>query len=203
VDTAAAPYQSDLRQLAVETLCTNRDLPIQMSIGRGYTDFNLDISSPVTSVRCVSGPTPPRLSNVHGEISWRVINHLNLNYLSLVDGPDGKGSAAIRDLFGLYCDAGDLQTRKQIEGVLSVNSRPITRRVIDQGQMAFVRGLEIIIEFDELAFTGTGIFLLGAVMNVFFAKYVSINSFTETVIKSRERGEIMRWPVKLGNKQTL
>jgi type VI secretion system protein ImpG len=203
VDTAAAPYQSDLRQLAVETLCTNRDLPIQMSIGRGYTDFNLDISSPVTSVRCVSGPTPPRLSNVHGEISWRVINHLNLNYLSLVDGPDGKGSAAIRDLFGLYCDAGDLQTRKQIEGVLSVNSRPITRRVIGQGQMAFVRGLEITIEFDELAFTGTGIFLLGAVMNVFFAKYVSINSFTETVIKSRERGEIMRWPVKLGNKQTL
>ncbi|WP_462268509.1 type VI secretion system baseplate subunit TssF [Desulfobacter sp.] len=203
VDTAAAPYQSDLRQLAVETLCTNRDLPIQMSIGRGNTDFNLDISSPVTSVRCVSGPTPPRLSNIHGEISWRVINHLNLNYLSLVDGPDGKGSAAIRDLFGLYCDAGDLQTRKQIEGVLSVNSRPITRRVIGQGQMAFVRGLEITIEFDELAFTGTGIFLLGAVMNVFFAKYVSINSFTETVIKSRERGEIMRWPVKLGNKQTL
>jgi len=203
VDTAAAPYQSDLRQLAVETLCTNRDLPIQMSIGRGETDFNLDISSPVTSVRCVSGPTPPRLSNIHGEISWRVINHLNLNYLSLVDGPDGKGSAAIRDLLGLYCDAGDLQTRKQIEGVLSVNSRPITRRVIGQGQMAFVRGLEITIEFDELAFTGTGIFLLGAVMNVFFAKYVSINSFTETVIKSRERGEIMRWPVKLGNKQTL
>ncbi len=203
VDATAAPYQSDLRQLAVETLCTNRDLPIQMSIGRGETDFNLDISSPVKSIHCVSGPTTPRLSNVHGEISWRVINHLNLNYLSLVDGPDGKGSAAIRDLLRLYCDTRDLQTRKQIEGILSVNSQPITRRIIDQGQMAFVRGIEITLEFDEQAFIGTGIFLLGAVMNVFFAKYVSINSFTETVIKSRERGEIMRWPVTLGNKHTL
>ncbi|MDX2451179.1 type VI secretion system baseplate subunit TssF, partial [Desulfosarcina sp.] len=91
----------------------------------------------------------------------------------------------------------------QIEGILSVNSRPITRRIFGQGQIAFVRGIEITLEFDELAFIGTGIFLLGAVMNVFFAKYVSINSFTETVIKSRERGEIMRWPVNLGNKHTL
>ncbi|MGD9369486.1 MAG: type VI secretion system baseplate subunit TssF [Desulfobacteraceae bacterium] len=203
VDAAAAPYRSDLRQLAVETLCTNRDLPIQMSIGRGKTDFNLDISSPAKSVHCVAGPTAPRPSNALGEISWRVINHLSLNYLSLVDGMDGKGSAAIRDLLRLYCDARDLQTRKQIEGVLSVNSRPITRRITAQGQAAFVRGLEITLEFDELAFEGTGVFLLGAVMNVFFAKYVSINSFTETVIKSRERGEIMRWPANLGNRQTL
>jgi len=44
---------------------------------------------------------------------------------------------------------------------------------------------------------------LGAVMKVFFAKYVSINSFTETVIKSRDRGEIMRWPANLGARHTL
>lgn len=203
VDSAAAPYHSELRQLAVETLCTNRDLPIQMAVGRGKTDFNLDISSPVESVRCLSGPTSPRPSTAEGEVSWRMINHLNLNYLSLVDSPDGKGSAAIRDLFRLYCDTRDLQTRKLIEGVLSVNSRPVTRRISDQGQIAFVRGLEVALEFDEAAFEGTGVFLLGAVMNVFFSKYVSINSFTETVIKTRERGEIMRWPASIGTRHTL
>ena len=203
VDSEAGPFRSGLRQLSVETLCTNRDLPIQMGIGRGQTDFNLDISSPVDSVRCVSGPTAPRPSNAEGEISWRVINHLSLNYLSLVDNPDGKGSAAIRDLFRLYCATRDRQARKQIEGVLSVNSRPIIRRISDQGQIAFVRGLEISMEFDEAAFEGTGVFLLGAVMNVFFSKYVSINSFTETVIKTRERGEIMRWPVNIGTRHTL
>jgi len=203
VDSAAAPYRSDLRQLAVETLCTNRDLPIQMGVGRGKTDFNLDIASPVESVRCVGGPTPPRPSIAEGEISWRIINHLSLNYLSLVEGPDQKGSAAIRDLFRLYCDARNIQSKKQIEGLLAVNSRPVTRRISDQGQVAFVRGLEITLEFDESAFEGTGVFLLGAVMNVFLSKYVSINSFTETVIKTRERGEIMRWPANLGIRHTL
>ena len=64
VDSAAAPYRSDLRQLAVETLCTNRDLPIQMAVGRGKTDFYLDIASPITSVRCLVGPTAPRPSGL-------------------------------------------------------------------------------------------------------------------------------------------
>jgi len=56
---------------------------------------------------------------------------------------------------------------------------------------------------DEAAFEGTGIFLLGAVLEQFFAKYVSINSFTETVVKSTERGEIIRWPARIGRRQTL
>jgi type VI secretion system protein ImpG len=203
VDAAAAPYRSDLRQLAVETLCTNRDLPIQMGIGQGETDFNLDISSPVASVRCVSGPTAPRASNAEGEISWRIINHLSLNYLSLVDGPKGQGVAALQDLFKLYCDPRDMRTQKQIEGLLSVGCRPVTRRIFNQGQMAFVRGLEITLEFDEFAFEGASVFLLGAVMNLFFSKYVSINSFTETVVRTRERGEIMRWPANLGTRHIL
>lgn len=203
VDSAAAPYRSDLRQLAVETLCTNRDLPIQMSVGQGKTDFNLDISSPVESVRCVSGPTAPRPSKAEGDTSWRIINHLSLNYLSLVDGPDGKGSAAIRDLFRLYCDTHDLRTNKLIDGVTAVNSRPVIRRISDQGQIAFIRGLEITLEFDEAAFEGTGVFLLGAVMSIFFSKFVSINAFTETVIRTTERGEIMRWPANLGSRHIL
>jgi type VI secretion system protein ImpG len=203
VDAAAAPYRSDLRQLSVETLCTNRDLPIQMGVGRGKTDFSLDIASPVKSVRCLVGPTAPRPSRAEGETSWRIINHLNLNYLSLVESQDHKGSAAVRDLFRLYCDTQNVHSKKQIEGLLGVSSRPIMRRISEQGQIAFIRGLEVTLEFDEPAFEGTGVFLLGAVMSVFFSKYVSINSFTETVIKSRDRGEIMRWPVNLGTRHTI
>ncbi len=41
---------------------------------------------------------------------------------------------------------------------------------------------------DELAFEGGSAFLLGAVLERFFARYVSINSFTETVLRSDNRG---------------
>jgi type VI secretion system protein ImpG len=54
-----------------------------------------------------------------------------------------------------------------------------------------------------MAFEGSGAFLFGAIMEQFFRKYTAINSFTETVIVTLQRGEIMRWPIRLGLRQTL
>ena len=56
---------------------------------------------------------------------------------------------------------------------------------------------------DETPFAGASGILLGAVLDRFFAKYVSINGFTETVLRSPDRGEIMRWPMRLGLRTLL
>jgi type VI secretion system protein ImpG len=69
--------------------------------------------------------------------------------------------------------------------------------------MAFVRGLEITVTLDETFFTGVGVFLFGAVLERFFGRYGSINSFTETVIRTVQRGEIMRWPMRVGERPIL
>ncbi|CAG0996798.1 hypothetical protein PHYC_02615 [Phycisphaerales bacterium] len=213
VDAQAAPYSTELKQLSVETLCTNRDLPLQMPVGKGKTDFTLDIGAPVESVRIVAGPTPPRGSHAEGETGWRLISHLTLNYLSLTDEdrdgdgritPDeGRGAAALRALLRLYGDAGDPVVRKQIDGLRVIQTKGITRRVPTPGVVAFARGLEVTVTFDEVQFEGTGVFALGAVLEQFFARYVSMNSFTETVVRSEERGEIMRWPAKIGQRPVL
>jgi type VI secretion system protein ImpG len=59
------------------------------------------------------------------------------------------------------------------------------------------------LECDEAAFSGSGVFILAAVLERFFAKYVSINSFTEMVLKTVQRGEIMRWPPTTGQRHLL
>ncbi len=94
VDPNHAPYQSSLRQLGVQGICTNRDLPLHMPLGRGSTDFTLETGAPVESIRCVAGPTKPRPSAAQGETTWRLINQLSLNYLSLVD--DAPAAARMR-----------------------------------------------------------------------------------------------------------
>ncbi len=203
VDASEAPYRSDLRQLAVSTLCTNRDLPLHMSIGQGNSDFSMEMGAPVQSVRCVVGPTVPRPSFVEGETAWRLISHLSLNYLSLVDNDAKQGAATLRELLMLYGDASDAAIKKQIEGVKSITTQGITRRIPVVGPITFGRGLEVSVTLNESDFEGSGVFLLGAVLEQFFSKYVSINSFTETVIRTRERGEIMRWPARIGRRQTL
>ena len=84
-----------------------------------------------------------------------------------------------------------------------MTATPIVRRMTGSGPMTFGRGIEVAVTCDETAFQGTGVFLLGAVLSRFFAKHVTINSFTETVLKSSQRGEIMRWPVEIGRRAAL
>jgi type VI secretion system protein ImpG len=163
----------------------------------------MEKTAPCTSIRCVGTPTSPRPSHAEGEIAWRIINHLSLNYLSLVDTDERQGASALRDILRLYAETGELQTGKQIDGVKSISSKSITRRIATSGSIAFARGLEVTINLEEEAFEGSGVFLLGAVLEQFFARYVSINSFTETVVRTVERGEIMRWTMRKGLRPIL
>ncbi len=201
VDGQQAPYRHDLRQLGISALCSNRDLPLFMTVGDGRSDFSLADSAPVSAVRCLAGPSRPKASHAHDNRAWRLISQLSLNYLSLTE--QGQGAAALRELLRLYGDSQDSALHLQIEGLREVSAKPCTRRLPMPGPIVFGRGLEITLEFDENAFRGTGVFLLGAVFERFLTRYVSINSFTETVLRTTERGEIMRWKAKPGRRPTL
>ena len=203
VDPEHAPFRQDLRQLGLDLLCTNRDLPLSMPVGRQSTDFTLAVSAPVSAIRCLVGPTAPRPSRGDGEYAWRFISHLGLNYLSLVDTDAHRGAAALRELLGLYVPAPESIAARQLEGLLSVQSHPVVRRIPGSGPVTAGRGLQVTLEIDEAPFGGAGGVVLAAVLDRFFAKYVSINGFTETVMRSRERGEVIRWPMRTGLRQTL
>ncbi len=203
VDPAQAPFSGDLRQLAVQVTCTNRDLALNMPMGLGKTDFDLEISAPVASIRVVSGPSRPQAPLADGAVSWQALSHLSLNYLSLVNSSPLEGASALRDLLELYAASTDVVARRQIEGVRGVKVAPVVRRLPTTGPLTFGRGLEIAVELDEMAFEGGSAWLLGAVLARFFARYVSINSFTETVLRSQGRGEIDRWTPQWGTRPTL
>jgi type VI secretion system protein ImpG len=203
VDSGEAPYRSDLRQLAVTALCTNRDLPLQMPLHVGKTDFTFATAAPLQAIRCVKGPSKPLAPLGEGPLAWRFISHLSLNYLSLLDSNAAEGAAALREMLGLYAASADAGMKKQIEGVRSVRAHPSVRRLPFPGSLAYGRGVEIDLELDELAFQGGSAFLFGSVMEHFFARHVSINSFTETVLRSLARGTIMRWEPRCGERPIL
>ena len=197
VDNAQAPYGEHLDQLAVQALVTNRDLPLLLPTG-GRDVFHLPSGGPVAHIYTPVAPTRPRPTLAYGDTAWRLISHLSLNYLSLVEEDSGQGAAALRELIGIYAPLGSKVIEKQLEGLTAVSSRPIVRRMADEVLSTAVRGLEITVTFDESFFEGTSAYALGAVLERFFRKHVSINSFTETVLVTQSRGEITRWRPETG-----
>ena len=202
VDPQQAPYADGLRQLAVTALVTNRDLPLLLPLGRG-NDFDCVDALPVQQVRMVRGPSRPVSPVVSNGLGWRVIDHLAINYLSLSDGTPAQGAAALREMLMLYAVHADESRQTQVRGLLSVRSRPVTRRLPLPGPIAFGRGLEVTLELDAAAFHGHSPFLFGAVMARYLARHAEVNHFVETVLRIDGKGERMRWRPRCGTRPIL
>jgi type VI secretion system protein ImpG len=201
-DPQATSLSLDKRQLAVHALCTNRDLPLLLGLGRGGNDFSWDEPIPVTAARCITGPTTPRCTPAEDDPqdqAFRLISHLAPSYLSLCD--DGGGAQTLRALMGLYAQLGDPILQRQVSGVRGLRATPIQRVQAGMGagagagQRVVVRGVEVSLHCEERAFSGHGVFTLASVLAAFFAKHAAINSFTEMVLSTEERGEVHRWPM--------
>lgn len=213
VEPPDATSDSAVAELGIRALCSNRHLTEHLPVGQGGADFHL-LDNAAIGLRCVAGPTPPREAIVSqlksrtetasaGTVAWRLINLLSLDHLGLVERGAGANAQALREVLSMFADLTDSATDRRIRGIRSVDSRPVVRRVRQSGGVGVARGVEISVTIDEKAFEGSGIFLLGAVLDRFYCEYAGFNHFTETVIRSVERGEVMRWPVRIGLRRML
>jgi type VI secretion system protein ImpG len=200
-------------ELSLRGLCSNRHLAERLPVGQGGADFRL-IDDVTLELRCLAGPTRPREppmtamtgkteTATTGEIAWRLINMLSLNQLGLVDRTPEEGAVALRETLMLFADLSDGVTERRIRGLRSLVAKPIVRRIRTPQGAAAARGLEVTVLIEDKAFEGSGAFLMGAALDRFFAEYVAINHFTQTVVRTTERGEIMRWPPRLGLRGSL
>ena len=128
---------------------------------------------------------------------------LSMNHLGLVQRGAGKNAISLREILSMFADLADSATERKIRGIRSVDSRPVIRRVRERTGIGAGRGIEITVTLDEKAFEGSGAFLLGAILDRFFSEYAALNHFTETVICTNERGEIMRWATRMGTRRPL
>lgn len=193
VDLKAAPFRLDIRQLGVAAQCTNRHLPLMM-IENGLPRFTYPESQMVRPIEFLTGPTPPVPSIAEGQQAWRIISHLALNYQSLA-GADGDASA-LRELLALYCE----KNRREVRALRSVRS--ISKQALhrfDSGPPSFVRGMEIVLGFDQNVMSPPEILLFSRVLEEFFGRYVSINCFTQTSVALLPNNkELIRWPRRIG-----
>jgi type VI secretion system protein ImpG len=202
VDANEAPFPEALRQITVEALCTNRDLSLLTPVGNVDTDLTMMESAPVDAIRFVTGPSRPTPALAEREITWRLISHLSLNFLTMTDIDPAHGASALRTLLDLYARLGATSAEAQISAIQNLSVRPINRRVPQAGPIVYGRGVKLDLTLDELPFAGVSPWLLGAVLDQMFARHVGINAFTELSLASVQRGVIANWKPQIGRRPT-
>ena len=200
VDQSFDPALPPAETLSIRVTCTNRDLPGKLPFSEERGDFELEGAAPLSKIRALVKPTQTMRLPLTGEHQWRLISHLSLNYLSLVEG----GDDALKEMLNLYDFTGLMVTKQQIAGIAKVSTRRVVRRPESLAWNGFCRGLEVTIEFDEQKYVGTGVFLFASVLERFIGLYAAVNTFTQLVATTQQREEpIKRWPPRVGEQMLL
>jgi type VI secretion system protein ImpG len=199
VDADGEVMEPEAEVLTAKSICTNHDLPSQLPIGNSQGDFYLENVPGIEKVRCLHRPTASSAAPVTAAQAWSLVSQLSLNHLSL--GEDGL--AALKEILRLHNFAKTANLEKQIAGILSMHTERRIALLQSEFGSAAVRGMRVELELEESHFVGGGAYLFGAVLEHFFGLYVSMNSFSQLVLRSKGRKEVLgEWTPRAGS-QTL
>ncbi|QDV78637.1 type VI secretion system baseplate subunit TssF [Botrimarina mediterranea] len=194
--------------VTVHATCTNRNAPERLTGGPHGTPLVGDTPLPIRSVRCLSRPTAPMQPPLGPRDAWRLVSHLSLNHLSLVD--ERFAAPALQELLRLYDFADRKRDRRRailnsemIDGVVSLSSRPTTCRIGGAQTGGFCRGVAVELVVDEESYRGVGAYLFASVLEHFFAEYATVNSFTRLTLATKQSGVVKTWPARAGGVQLV
>jgi len=124
VDLSMRPMTPDGNILSVRTTCTNRDLPSRLPFGLEEGDFELEGASALKKIVALRKPTPPVRPPTGKSALWRLISHLSLNYLSLVE----EGREAFQQILRLYDIGRTAYSQNVIDSVVKLRAVDSLRR---------------------------------------------------------------------------
>ena len=205
VDHLGQPASRRPRELAVTAWVTNGTLagtirPVRVS----ESNFDAQGVEHVAGVRLLDGPTPTRSARAHGDVTWKLVDHLSPHYIPFAGEDANEGAVRLRQLLALYAHPQDEAAQRQLEGIVGVVAEPQLRRVrLEGGGLCFVQGTQVKIMVAEENFAPVGPYLLGAVLERLFRRSVAINSFCETLLMTKDGREVGRWQPTVGHKALL
>ncbi len=200
VDSSYHAARTGFETMTIRCTCTNRDLPSRLPWGNENGDFDLEAGGGVKRIIALQKPTSSLRPPLRRGLQWRLISHLSLNYLSMVE----EGRGALQDILRLYNFTDETAQERQISGISGIASKRHFARVVSEHGISFARGVRVELEFDEENFVGSGVYLFASVLEQFLGLYASLNSFSQLVVRTKQRKEVLReWRPRAGQKILL
>jgi type VI secretion system protein ImpG len=195
-DESGRSARDGIETLTVHCTCSNRDLPARLPFGNESGDLEMEGVSVLKKIVVLRKPTGTLRPPTGRRQLWKLISHLSLNYLSLVE--DGK--EALQEILRLYNFSESTFLDRQISGITAIGSKRQFARVVSEQGINFARGTRVDLELDEEQFVGGGVYLFAAVLEYFLGHYVTMNSFSQLAVRTHQRKELLKvWPPRAGH----
>lgn len=187
-----AQFPPPLRQtILIDLLCSNGQLPTGLRVG--------DIAqprSPLEQCHCrfVIPLTQPVELALDEMLRWRLVKHLAFS------GREDSSLEGLREVLMLYSShaARDRQATRALEVIQSsllLFEEQASSRRYRRGK---IWGRTLCLTVDETAFENKGdLYLLGCILDEFFAIQTAINLFSEFNIRCNKSMETYRWPPRI------
>jgi type VI secretion system protein ImpG len=209
-----------------EVTCTNRDLAQHLRIG---SQMMLVGEGPASHAVLVTKPTRHQVPAIRGKQPWELVSHLTLNFSTLgksrnynpVSNEIGKGPTRrtdkatdktidnenvllIQNLLRMYCETDNLSHQRLVDSIKDMHTELTASHIGQDAWRGFSQGMKLSMTIDESLVDHTSAFLVGEVMQRFFALYTAVNSFVSLRLLSNQRDEALKtWPPMTGEKALL
>jgi type VI secretion system protein ImpG len=184
--------------VAVDLTCSNRNLCEKLRVGDVCIGTSQSPSfASFKNISRITQSVPPPLE---GKLLWRLISHLSINYLSLMDVATLRGILSLYNFQALVDRQVARANELRLNGIKSVSARP--EDILRHG--AIYRGVAISMRMQEDAFACEGeMYLFSTVLNHFLNLYAAVNSYTRMTVHGVQQGGVYEWPPMLGQQILL
>lgn len=174
-------------------VCSNGPIVDQLAIGSvNQTGAGVPVGVGAANCYPVLAEVPPPIGS---ELLWRLVANLARNYGSFVDIVALRGMIAAYDFRAVYDTAAARRLELMLEALVACRTEPFDFFV---GGFP-VRGRRIIVDAGEQKLGGAGeLFLLGSVLDAFFANYASINSLHVFSMHGLDLNSEFQWVPRMG-----
>jgi type VI secretion system protein ImpG len=193
VDAQGVETPLEAETVSLEITATNRRLPEGLRVG----DIRVPTSSSPAFVQFknITAPTHSTMPPLGGDLQWRLVSHLSLNYVSLTDVQALRGVLELYNYQALRDPRAARANALRLEGLHTMRAEPAEALV----RGALVRGTAITLDALEDRFTGEGdLFLFATILNEFLSLHGTLNSFTQLTVRGMQQGEVTTWPHRIG-----
>lgn len=199
-DTAGAVVADADHVASIDLTCTNRNLAAALPFGGGRPKLTLSTAaSLVSGAELITAPSPTLRPQRGAGALWRLISHLSLGQISIAE--PALALSLVKELLVLHEYQPSTASRILRERLKMLTTTVSSARAPAGGHIAFISGIDVIAEFEDRRLSGSGAFLLGALLDRLFAAMAAINAFSRLRLTLAGDREVwQQWPARTGTR---